>query len=86
MQFIWLTYSNNSRSNGRRFKMVADNIERMTPLKGGHPANTCITLLNGERYNVKETVFEIEELINGPVEPKTFFEVRFHDTGEYFRQ
>lgn len=81
MQFIWLTYSNNSRSNGRRFKLVADNIERMTPLRrsSGYPARTCITLLNGERYNVEETVEEIEELINGPSEDPVFYAVRFHD-------
>lgn len=78
MQFIWLTYANNSRSNGRSFKLVADNIERLTPLRRGrmHPANTCITLLNGEQYYVAETEDEIDELINGPTAPTIFYEIR----------
>lgn len=51
--FIELTYNNYSRSNGRKFNLRADLVERISTSRDGQGA--IVVLENGAWYSVKES-------------------------------
>lgn len=57
--FIELTYKNYSRSNGRKFQLRADLIERISE---GYDNARAVTLQNGNYYSVKESATTIRQL------------------------
>lgn len=66
--FIELTYRNFSRSNGRRFQLRADLIERVSE---GHNDARLVALQNGNYYVVAEAAEDIRVAtmlaLNAPV-------------------
>lgn len=64
--FISLTYSNYSRSNGKRFVLRADLVERVSEATRGE-AGSVITLTNGNYYVVRESKSQVTRMVENAV-------------------